>query len=414
MPIKLNVFWLLLLVVAGVFSVLYLWFTLFPGRIPAEVWHYFTAAQVHQGRAYSQVTRFIFIAGFLFQTVFLLWFIFSGRAMLLSRWAQQVTGGTIWSYLVFFAVLWAILLLIRLPLDLYHGYFWQQHWGFSTQTMAAWWLDYAKGAGLGLVLSALGVLALFGIMGRWPGTWWLVVAGLLSLWLLVQTFLWPVLVSPLFNRFEPVRDPAVVNMVQQLSGQAGLSVGQVLVMDASRRTTKANAYFTGLGQTKRIVLYDNLLRDYPLDEVEAVVAHEMAHWKLGHIKKGLILGITGNFILWGVLFLLLRWTLGPGHYYPPATWALIVLFSLLVAFATNPLTNSFSRSMEREADRMAVLWTENVDAAIRLEVRLAANNKADPAPPAFISWFSHTHPPVLERIGVIKEAGETLKGKTPG
>ncbi|MBF7082892.1 M48 family metallopeptidase [Desulfallas sp. Bu1-1] len=409
LQLKLNTFWLLLIFLTGIFSLLYIWFTLFPGRPGPDVFQYFNQQQVNQGRAYSQVPRLLFTGSFLLQAAFLLWFVFGGRAVALSRWVQQVAGGTIWSYLLFFILLWFILRLIRLPFTLYNSYFWQHRWGFSTQTPGAWWMDYFKGAGLELALSALGVALLFWIMGRWSGTWWLIVATLFSLWLVVQSFLWPVVVSPLFNRFEPAKDPAVVNMVQNLACKAGIPVDQVLVMDASRRTTKANAYFTGLGRTKRIVLYDNLLRDYPLDEVEAVVAHEMAHWRQGHITRGLALGVLGNFIVWGVLFVLLRVTLPPANHYPPYTWAVIVLFLLLVAFAVSPLQNYFSRAMEREADRVAVTLTENVPAAVRLEVNLAAKNLSDVAPPAFIRWFSYTHPPALERIKIIRQAGQELK-----
>ncbi len=115
-------------------------------------------------------------------------------------------------------------------------------------------------------------------------------------WIVIQTLLWPILVAPLFNRFEPVQDPEVIGMIRQLADRAGIPVEEVLVMDASRRTNKANAYFAGIGKTKRIVLYDTLLDNYSSAEVEAVVAHEMAHWKLGHIRTGILLGILATFV----------------------------------------------------------------------------------------------------------------------
>jgi len=332
--------------------------------------------------------------------------VFGGRAEALSRWAQRFTGGGYWGgILLFFLILWILLQVVELPFTLYSSYFFQHKWGFSTQTIGAWWMDYLKGAGLDLVLSGIGAVLFFWLLGRWPRAWWLVAAALLSLWLIIQSFLWPVVVSPLFNRFVPAKDPAILSMVQELSRKAALPVDQVLVMDASQRTTKANAYFAGLGKTKRIVLYDTLLANYPLDEVKAVVAHEMAHWRQGHIVKGLTLGILGNFVLWGLLFLLLRSTVPPFMRYPPYIWSVVLLFFLMVSFAGSPLQNIVSRSMEKEADRVSVMLTGDVPAAVRLQVDLATKNLADVSPPPFIEWFSYSHPPALTRIHLIQQSG---------
>jgi len=303
-------------------------------------------------------------------------------------------------------MLWLLLKLLNLPFTLYSSYFWQHQWGFSTQSMGSWWLDYVKGSGLELILSVAGFTLLFGAINRWPGTWWLAGATFISIWFIVQTFLWPVVVSLLFNRFVPANDPAVLTMVRELSEKANLPVDQVLIMDASRRTIKANAYFTGLGRTKRIVLYDTLLVNYPPDEVEAVVAHEMAHWSRGHIVRGLTLGILGNFALWGLLFVFLRATIPQLTRYPPYTWAVILLFFLLASFAGAPLQNYFSRNMEIEADRVAVKLTGNAPAAVRLQVDLAAKNLSDVTPAAFVQWFSHSHPSALDRIEIIQQAGK--------
>ncbi len=404
---RLNSIWLILILLAGAFSLLYLWFTLFPGRVSPETWQYFSADQVNLGRQYNKVLRLTFIGGFLIQAAFLLWLVFTGRAAALSRWSEQASGGSYaGSLLLFFLILWLLLLVLELPFTFFSGYVWQHQWGFSTQSLASWWADYAKGAGLGLALSAAGMAILFRVMGRWPGAWWLAGATLFSAWLVIQTYLWPVLISPLFNRFVPATDPAVRTLVQELSQKAGLPVDQVLVMDASRRTNRANAYFAGLGRTRQIVLYDTLLRDYPPDQVRAVVAHEMAHWRQGHIMRGLALGALGSFALWGILFLTLRTTV-PLLYgrYPPGAWAVILLFFLLASFVGTPLQNYFSRGMEKEADRVAVMLTGDVEGAVRLQEDLAAKNLSDVAPAPFIQWFSYSHPPAMSRIELIRRAG---------
>jgi len=407
MPIRLNGIWLVLLLLAGSLTVLYLWFTLFPGQPRAEIGQFFDEQQISQGRAYALGIRLTFIGAFLAQIIFLLWFVFGGKAEALSKWLEQFFGNSILCYLFFFLFLWLFLRLLSLPFDLFGDYFWQHRWEFATQTMGGWWLDYLKNAVLSIALSVAGVALLFWFMGRWPTVWWLMAASCVSLFMILQSFIWPVLIAPLFNRFEPVNDPAIKAMVEELAEGANLKVEQVLVMDASQRTTKANAYFTGLGSVKRIVLYDNLLTDYTPEEVKAVIAHEMAHWRQGHIIWNLLLGILANFLFWGLLFVLLSVTV-PGMLtygrYPPFSLAIIFLCVVLISFIFYPLTNCLSRHWESEADRIAVQLTGDALTAEQLHLDLAKKNLSDPAPPAFIAWFSYSHPPVVERIKEIRQS----------
>lgn len=399
MSLKTNFIWILLAGLAVVFSIAYAWSAIFPGPVAPEALRYFTPGQVAHGREYNQAIRLTFVMSFIIKAALLSWLIFSGSALALSRWSQKAACGSYWgSILLFFLALWLVLRLTDLPFTLFDSYYWQHRWGFSTQSLWAWWVDYLKGAGLDLGLSAAGVLLFFWILGRWPNAWWLAGSILFSLWLLFQVYLWPVLVSPLFNRFEEVRDPRVATMVRDLAEKAGIKVDRVLVMDASTRTTMANAYFTGLGNTKRIVLYDTLLSNYPPEEVREVVAHEMAHWQNGHITRGLAMGIVGVFIAWGLLFLALR-TMAPlSGRFPPQTWAVVILFILLISFVSSPLQNFFSRQMENEADLVAVQLTGDPQTSVRLHIRLAEKNMSDVSPPPFIRWFSYSHPPAPSRI----------------
>ena len=401
MEVRSNLIWKVLITVSGIFTLLYLYSTLLPGGIDIAVFHYFTEEQVQAGRSYNGIVRLIYISSFILKASFLIWFVFSGRAERLGRWTFNTAQGRhLLAVLLFFLILWLSLRLLSIPFSLYSSYFLQHEWGFSTQTMSGWWLDYFKGAAIDVLLSAVGVLLLFWATGRWPNSWWFIAGIFLAFWIFMQSFLWPVMVAPLFNRFESVRETKIVEMVQRLSERAELPVDEVLVMDASIRTTKANAYFSGLGSTKRIVLYDNLLNDYSFEEVEAVVAHEMAHWKSGHITRGILFGIVGNFILLLLLFLTLRLThpLSTQGPYPPQAWALIVLFFLLVSFLSNPLQNIISRGMETEADLKAVELTQNPSGSVQLQVNLARKNLSGVAPPQFIEWFSYSHPSVMRRI----------------
>lgn len=398
-----NILWILLISMALLFSSLYLWFTLFPGPVGSEALSFFTLEQIQDGRAYSIGPRLTYILSFVLQVAFLIWLIQSGRAWQLSsaceRWAR---GREELGILAFFFVLWILVNIIRLPFSFFNGFYWQHLWGFSTQSMGSWWLDFLKEEGLDLIMSGVGVLLLFWAFKIWPTTWWIVGALFFSAWLIIQSVLWPIVVAPLFNHFEPVQNSGVTRMVHELAGEAGLDINEILVMDASQRTTKANAYFAGLGHTKRIVLYDNLLNQYSLEEVKAVIAHEMAHWQKGHIVKGILLGILGSFIVWGCAYLVLRSGIR-GNHYPPMAWAVFMLFLLLATFVSNPIQNLISRQMEIEADQTSVHLMGDATAAMSLQMNLALRNRSDLSPPPFLEWFSYTHPSVLTRIEKIKE-----------
>lgn len=412
MPTRGRLLWLLLFLVAGVFGALYLYFALFPGPVDPAALRYFSAAEIAAGRRYSQAHRLLSIAGFSMQVLVLVWLVFSPAGAKLGRAVtRSAYGNYLLSAFLFFFVLWVLLRLANLPFSLYRSYYLEHLWGFSTQSLAGWWTDYFKGAAIDLVLSGAGVLLLFWAMARWPKAWWFAAGTFLAVWIVIANYLWPIVIAPLFNRFTPATDPQVVEMVQQLARRANLPVNQVLVVDASRRTRKANAYFAGLGNTKRIVLYDNLLKNYPPDEVEAVVAHEMAHWKLGHILRGTFYGIVGDFALWFFLFLLLQFTpgLSRGSPYPPQVWALILLFFLLTSFISSPLINGVSRSMESAADALSVKLTENPAGAVRLQVDLARRDLADVSPPPFIEWFAYTHPGTIRRIEAMESAGKEIR-----
>ncbi|KYH33164.1 M48 family metallopeptidase [Neomoorella mulderi] len=412
MTAKASMVWTTLLILAGIFSLAFIFFTLFPGQVPDAAWQYFTPAEVERARHYQQTMRLVSILAFLAQIAFLVWLVASTRAAAWSDGALCLTGGRYYPALViYFVLIWLSLKAVALPFNFYSSFIVQHQWGFSTQTLTSWWLDYLKGGVLDLILSGAGVLLLFWATGRWPHTWWAAAGLFLSGWLFISAFLWPLLVAPLFNRFQPIPEGPTKTMVTQLAGRAGLKVKEVLVMDASSRTTKANAYFTGLGATKRIVLYDTLLADYPPDEVEAVIAHEMAHWQRGHILRGLLWGIVANFLLLGLLYAVLKLTFTyeiarPGPY-PPHLLVAMLLFIQLVSFLGQPVQNAISRCYETEADRVALELTGNPGAMIRLQVDLARKNLGDVALPAFIEWLSSSHPSPLARIQAVEKRGKS-------
>ena len=408
---RLKGIWYMLTALAFGLSFLYLWFTLFPGQVDPEVWQYFNAEQVERGRAYSQGSRLCFIGNYLTQLCFLLWLAFSDRSQVLSRWTCKLARGNYWINLIlFFALLWLILRLLNLPFTLFNSYYWQHHWGFSTQTLEGWWLDYLANAIIELFLWTHGLLLLFWVIKCFPVLWWLYSATCISIMLAFQIFLSPILIAPLFNNFVPAQNHAIIKMVEELSYKAGIPVDQVLIMDASKRTTKSNAYFSGLGNTKQIVLYDTLLYHHTLGEVKFIIAHEMGHWRQGHIMQGLGLYILSIFLVCRLCFDLLKdmfpaLTRAP---YPVHAMVFIFLLLTLVSFITAPLQGYISQAMEKEADGVAVMLTNDISTAVRLQVNIATENGSDVSPPLVIQWLS-SHPSPLTRIQLIQKA-HPIKG----
>lgn len=392
------ILWLGLLGTATAMGLLYFGFAMIPANPRPELLTYFSLQQIEDGRTYSQALRIAFIISFTIQCGYLTWLIFSGRGLAISQMiVKAVSGRALISSLLLFIILWLSLQILSFPFTFFSSFIWQQQWGFSTETAGSWFIDYLKSAGLELLVAGVGATLLIQAMHRLPKFWWLAAAAFISIWIVAASYLWPVVVSPLFNRFSPVSDPAVTSMVKRLADKADLPVNEVLIMDASRRTTRANAYFAGVGETRQVVLYDNLLHNYPADEVESVVAHELAHWRQGHINKGMLWAMIGNLIAWGILFLVLRASLPISASPPPYAWLFILLFFYLGSFVTLPVQNLISRQMEREADAVAVMLTGNQEAAIRLQVSLAVKNHSDVAPAPYLRLFS-THPSAIERI----------------
>ncbi|MDR3271209.1 MAG: M48 family metallopeptidase [Peptococcaceae bacterium] len=369
---------------------------------PEATLRYFTLVEVTQGRVYHVVQNITFAVALLVQGGLLAYLILFGTAKRLGSYCEDSFGG--WGGLLGFVIcIWLVQQVALLPFNYLMSYVWPVRWGLSEQTHLAWFSDYLIMGGLDMIMTLLGGALLFWLMDRLPRFWWLIGAVGLSAWIALQSYIWPVVVAPLFNTFTPLQDPVLTQMVDDLAAKADVPIDQILVMDASRQTNSANAYFAGLGNTKRVVLYDTLLRDYSLDEIRAVMAHELAHWTLHHIRKGILLGSLGFLMIGYLLSLALprerRWS----AWNRGEIWVRVLFFVLCISWLASPIENAFSRQMEAEADRTAISYTQDVDAAIRLHQKLAVKNLAEVAPPALLKWMSETHPPALERIELLEQ-----------
>jgi STE24 endopeptidase len=287
---------------------------------------------------------------------------------------------------------------VCLPLDLWRGWVRERRWGFSTQSLRGWLADRAKGAAIGIAISALTWTTLIALTHAFPGGWPLAAATLAAAAVLLLSFVAPVVLEPLFNRFRPLPDERLARELRALAERAGVPVRDVLVADASRRTTKTNAYVSGIGMTRRVVVWDTLLESATEAELKLVLAHELGHRRARHVLKGTALAMAG-----AVIAVLVIWAvLGKPkpHDYPRA--ALLVLG---LEVAGLPVGAWISRRWERAADRFSLELTGDRDAFLHAHVALARSNLSDLDPPRLVYALLFSHPTPPERLALVDVKG---------
>jgi STE24 endopeptidase len=270
--------------------------------------------------------------------------------------------------------------------------------GLVTQSWTGYAGDVAKAEAIGALLAgAGGALLMFGLR-RFGSRWWVPGTVVVVAFGVLGSYASPVVLDPLFNRFEKLPPGELRSDVLDLARRAGVDVGQVFEVDASRRTTASNAYVTGLGHTKRVVLYDNLMKDFSPAEVRLVVAHELGHVRHRDVPHGLLwLALVAPAGLWAAALLAER--LVPRG--APAVTA-VPAVALAVGLVATPITmisSQLSRAVERRADGFSLALTRDPESFIGFEKRIAVKNVADVEPPAWTTFLLASHPPTLERIG---------------
>jgi STE24 endopeptidase len=283
--------------------------------------------------------------------------------------------------------------LVRSPLACWRGWWRERSWGFSTQSFGGWLGDREKGLAVSAVLGAGAWAAAVALARALPGWWALPAGALLALAVLLLSFVAPVVLEPIFNRFRPLDDEALALSLRGLSERAGVPVREVLVADASRRTTKVNAYVSGFGRTRRVVVFDTLLQAADPAAVEVVVAHELGHRREGHVAKLTLLAMVGAALAVLVLWAVLGTRVGDPRTFPEA---LLLLLGLeLAALAPGAW---LSRRFERVADRWSLELTEEPRAFARAHLELARRNLSDLEPPRAAYLLLFSHPTAPERL----------------
>lgn len=391
-----------ILLLALILGVVALWWASGLGRPRSDPRQFFSEEQIARANDYQGPRQLAYLARTLVGLAVLGALAFSP----LGDWLVRPFRGLAWplAALGSIAAVTGLVLVAQFPFSFWAGYLHERAWGFSSQSALGWSGDWARMLGVELVIGAIAFLGFSGLVRAFPRGWPFAVAATGAALVVALSFLYPVVIEPVFNRFAPLDDPALTSELKDLADRAGVPVRDVLVADASRRTTKENAYVSGIGSTRRLVVYDTLLDKAEREDVILVVAHELGHRRKRHVELLTAIGAAGAIGIVIVLWLLVRsstvlsWARSSGV----ADIRLIpFLFLVIVSLTlvTQPAANWISRQYEEEADRFALELTGTRDAYVRTEVGLAVRNllELDPGPIAY--RFLFTHPAPAERIG---------------
>lgn len=319
--------------------------------------------------------------------------------------ADGLGQGAIVSGLAFFGIVGLLSGIFALPFDLYDTFVIEERHGFNRQTLGGFALDRVKGIGIGVALAGPALAAVLWIMERLGPTWWLWAWGVTTAFSVFTAWIYPAVLAPLFNRFTPLADGALRDGILDLARRVGFRAGGLFVMDASRRTAHGNAYFTGLFGQKRIVLFDTLMEAMGTREVVAVLAHELGHFKLHHVRWAVVRSVaTSGLVFYALSLCLPLQAFYAAFFLDQTSYGALAVFSLwfgLLSFLLQPLTNALSRRHEFAADAFALrngATAAELGSALR---KLREKSRLLPLSHPLFSRVYHSHPPLLERLRVM-------------
>ncbi len=371
-----------------------------PAAVAVDALDYLDAGRLQQALEFRAETRVLGLLGIALELA-ALGLVTLGRPRFARRLLRRFEARPLLGAAAAGGLLSLSLAVLALPLGI-----WAQQLavdvGLSVQSLGGWLFDRARSAGIAALYAAVGALLLILLQRRLPRAWWLAASGVVVSFAAIVTFLTPVVLAPIFNDFERLPDGPERSQVLSLADRAGVEIGDVYRVDASSRRTSLNAYVSGIGSTRRVVLYDNLLDATEGPALRSVVAHELGHVKANDIGRGLLFVALITPV--GMLFvreagaaLAARSGAGPGQVAALPAYALALAIATLVLGIAG---NQLSRAVEERADRFALELTDDPAGLIDLQQQLAERNLTDPEPPRWSRLLFATHPSTVERIGV--------------
>ncbi len=353
--------------------------------------------------AYFEGGYWLILWEFLYGAVVLLLMLNLRWSAAMRNLAERVTRFKPIQTMVYWTEYIVLASVLTLPLTIYEEYFREHKYGLATQTFSPWMIDQVKALGVNIVLGALLVALLFGVVRRLPRTWWIWGAAVTMGFVIVVVLIAPVYLVPIFNKVTKLEDPKVTQPILRMARANGIPANDVFQIDASKQTTRMSANVSGFGSTMRITLNDNLLRRGSPEEIQSVMGHEMGHYVLNHVYKGImffaIVVVIGFALLrWALEWSLQRWgerwqIRGIGD---TAVLPLVLLLVSIFGFVLTPISNTFIRTQEHEADMFGLNASRQPDGFAQAAIHLGEYRKMSPGPVE--EWLFFDHPSGRNRI----------------
>lgn len=309
-------------------------------------------------------------------------------------------------FIIYFFAIGIVSSLLFAPVNFYTGFYLEHKYKLSNQTFIKYVIENIKSILVGLVIGVPILMLFFFVINQFGDLWWLIFASAMFLISVVLSQIFPILIMPIFYKIIPLQDEDLKSRITKLAKGAGITVQNVFSFDMSKNTKKANAAFTGLGKTKRIILGDTLLNDYSKDEIETVISHELGHYKHKHILKNILFGTVTSFLTFFIISVLYKISLTWFDFSSItqiAALPILSLWAMLIGLFQTPIGNILSRKYEYEADRYAIKSTLKPQSFIKTLNKLTDQNLGDRTPHPFVEWFFYSHPSIKNRINAIEK-----------
>ncbi len=369
-------------------------------------------AEQNKAKTYERIKLFLSISEIIIYITLILILIFGGWSVQLRDLTLSWVDNIYLQLLLFTGLLGLIFSVFSVPLSFIGGFWLEHHYNLSNQTFGAWLWEKIKAFLIGIILSIPLFLLFYFLLSNYPDTWWIWMAAALFVFSVLIGRIAPVVIFPLFYKFEKLDNEDIIKRMQKLADEGKFKLDGVFRFNMSKTTKKANAAFTGIGKSKRIILGDTLLDEFSLDEIESVFAHEVGHYVYKHLVINVFIGTVSSFLSLYIAHVIYNYTLnqiGFNGQTDLAALPLLFLILTIISLITSPLTNMLGRFHERQADRYALQKSSNPSSFLSALKKLAKTNLADESPHPLIEFLFHSHPSISKRIQFAEGLGVSIE-----
>jgi STE24 endopeptidase len=358
-----------------------------------------------KAKKYNNIKLLVGIGEGIASFILLLLFVWLGYSLQIENYLSDFISNSYLLFIAFILVIGFVGSVLSFPISYYTDFYLEHKYNLSNQTFLKWIWENFKGLLVSIAIGIPILLLFYFSLNQFGELWWLPFAIIMFLISVVLSQIFPILIFPIFYKITPLDNESLKERITELARNANLKVENIYKFDMSKNTKKANAAFTGLGKTKRIILGDTLLDSYSTEEIETVIAHELGHFKKKHIVKNVLIGTLSSFLTLFLIALFYQNSLdwfGFESITQVAAIPLLALWSMLIGLITTPFGNILSRKFEFEADEYALLETKNPFAFKNTLEKLTEQNLGDKEPHPFVEWFFYSHPSIKNRINAIE------------